>query len=75
MMEKYGSNTRYELKRDNYIERNKDSSENSGLVSVLDEPQPGEIIDEPVPAIIDSCCCPCPPKTSVAPFLAFCPLE
>ncbi|MEK6875059.1 MAG: hypothetical protein AABX30_00040 [Nanoarchaeota archaeon] len=51
------------------------NKESSGLIGVLDEPSHGEIIDEPVPELLDSCCCPCPSIISVGPFLAFGPLE
>ena len=75
MMVKYDLNQRYEPSDGNYFNGYKDVSENSGLVSVLDEPKPGELIDEPTPEVIDSCCCPCIKPINPGPFLAFCPLE
>lgn len=42
---------------------------------VLDEPKCRIILDEPVPYIIDGCCCPCPPVLNAGPFLLFGPLQ
>lgn len=75
-MKKYNLREDYYAVRDDYIKTDrKNFQDDSGLVSVLDEPIIIEPIDEPVPEVIDSCCCPCPPKTTAIPFVAFGPLQ
>jgi len=68
-------NSKYESYSYQYLLKDKESNKDSGLTAVLDEPVPGELIDEPIPEVIDDCCCPCPPKTTAIPFVAFGPLQ
>jgi len=49
--------------------------EKDSSVVVLEEPGRVEILDEPVPEVFDSCCCPCPKIVVAGPFLAFGPLQ